>query len=258
MHLGNGQERKIPIFVITCDRLEFLKKSMQSYYNCIKTPFEIVICDQGSTFKPMMEFLNKLESEGIRVYRWKENPSYGEERNLRRDDRKINKDIRNYFKTHPESNYVVTDSDILLDNVNGDVLDVYAYFLEKFPRIFAIGPMLRIDDIPDYYPLKKKLISGKMGCHKRFHSFKKNTIQYKHRTIRYIFAPIHTTFAMYRKGTRWRGFSRRSIRILAPYSAKHLDWYVDPKNLSEDQKYYMKHASTNAHWSNWSKWKCYP
>jgi len=241
----------IPIFIVTCDRLEILKQSIQSYHDCIKTPFEIIICDQGSTFEPMIEFLEKLESEGIRINRWKMNSNYGEERNLRRDDTKISEDIWNYFETHPESNYVVTDADIFLDNVNGDVLDVYAYFLGKFPRITAIGPMLRIDDIPDYYPLKETLINGEMGCHKRFHSLEVNTIQYKYRAIKYVFAAIHTTFAMHRKGTQWKGFSGHAIRILAPYSAKHLDWYIDPKNLSKDQEYYMKYASTNAHWSKW-------
>ena len=145
---------------------------MKSYSDYIKSPFEIVICDQGSTFEPMVEFLEKLESEGIRVNRWEMNSNYGEERNLRRDDTKIKKDIWNYFETHPRSNYVITDVDILLDNVNGDILDVYAYFLGKLPQITTVGSMLRIDDIPDYYPLKETLINGKMGCHKRFHSLK--------------------------------------------------------------------------------------
>jgi len=221
----------IPIFIITCDRLEVLKKSMQSYYDYIKT--------------------HKLESEGIKVYRWKENLNYGEKRNLRRNDGKIRGDIQDYFKNHPISNYVVTDPDILLDDVNGDILEVYAYFLEKLPQITIAGPMLRIDDIPDYYPKKEKLLTK--GYHRRFHSESEcpvNIINYKGTKIKYIFAPIHTTFGMFRKGSQWKG--RRAIRTFAPYSAKHLDWYVDPENLTEDYKYYMKHGSTNAHWSKWS------
>ena len=42
------------------------------------------------------------------------------------------------------------------------------------------------------------------------------------------------------------------IRTLAPYTAKHLDWYVDPDNVSPDQAYYMEHASNNNHWSRWN------
>lgn len=246
------ETQMIPIFIITCDRLGILKESIQSYHGCIKTSFEIVICDQGTTFPPTREFFKKLEFNGIKIYRWPEGLNDGKKMNLKRNDTKISEDIQNYFETHPESNYVVTDADILLDNVNGDVLDIYAYFLEKLPQIAAVGPMLRIDNIPDCYPLKEELISGKIGRHKRFHSLEVNTIQYKHKTIKYVFAPIHTTFAMYRKGTQWKGYSRRSIRIFAPYSAKHLDWYVNPKKLTEDQKYYMEHASREiAHWSMW-------
>lgn len=227
---------------------------MQSYYDYIKAPFEIVICDQGSTFGPMKEFLEKLESDGVIIYRWEEGLNDPSRMNLNRNDKKIAEDIRDYFRSHPESNYVVTDPDIFLDDVRGDILEVYAYFLEKMPQKVAVGPMLRIDDIPDHYPWKERLISGKMGCHKGFHSLKVNTIQYESRTIRYIFAPIHTTFAMHRKEVRWRGFSIQSIRVLAPYGAKHLDWYVDPKNLSEDQKYYAEHSSTtNAHWSKFNE-----
>ena len=237
----------IPIFIITCDRLEMLKKSMQSYYDYIKTPFEIVICDQGSTFKPTIEFLEKLEFDGTIVYRWKENFNIGRERNLRRDDVGLSENIQNYFKNHPKSNYVTTDPDIFLDNVGSDILEVYAYFLKKIPQINAVGPMLRIDDIPDYYPRKKEVINWET----KFHG-KVNTIQYENREIKYVFAPIHTSFAMYRKETQWGGYSKNAIRVLAPYLAKHLNWYIDPKNMTEDQEYYKRHASKNTHWSKWT------
>jgi len=239
----------IPIFIITCDRIEVLKKSMQSYHDFIGVPFEIIICDQGSTFKPMVEFLNNLESDGIKVHRWEDGLNDSKQTNMRRNDDKIREAIQDYFRTHPESNYVVTDPDIFLDNVNSDILEVYAYFLEKIPEIMTVGPMLRIDDIPDYYPRKEHLITDSL--HVKFHSTKVEIIDYKDKSIKYVRAPIHTTFSMYRTGSRWSGYAREAVRILAPYSAKHLDWYVDPENLSEDQKYYMEHASINAHWSQW-------
>lgn len=229
--------------------MECLKKSMESYHDCIKIPFEIVICDQGTTFPPTQEFLNKLESEGIKVYRWPVGFNDSERTNLMRNDRKIEADIQNYFENHPKSNYVVTDPDIMLDNVNGDILDVYAYLLEKIPQINTAGTMLRIDDIPDHYPLKNHMIFHSLNT--KYHSTEVNIIQYKDRDIKYIFAPIHTTFGMYRKETLWGGkiYSKKAVRVLAPYSAKHLDWYVDMENLSDDQIYYIKHASDNAHWS---------
>ena len=48
--------------------------------------------------------------------------------------------------------HVSTDPDIELDNVNGDILEYYIWLVNKFNNKFVVGPMLRIDDIPDYYP----------------------------------------------------------------------------------------------------------
>ena len=222
---------------------------MQSYHDYINAPFEIIICDQGSTFKPMVEFLNNLESDGIKVCRWEDSLNDDNQTNIRRNDDMIREAVWDYFRSHLESNYIVTDPDIFLDNVKGDILEVYAYFLEKMPEIMTVGPMLRIDDIPDYYPKKEHLISSSL--HVKFHATDVEVINYNDRSIEYVRAPIHTTFGMYRTGTRWAGYAHEAVRVLLPYSAKHLDWYVDPENLSEDQKYYMKHASINAHWSQW-------
>ena len=243
----------IPIFIITCNRLEVLKKSMQSYHDYIKTPFEVVICDQGSTFKPTIEFLEKLKSDGTIVYRWKKNLNIGRKRNLRRDDIGISENIQDYFKTHPKSNYVVADPDIVLDNVDGDIFEAYAHLLNIMPEIVAVGIVCRIDDIPDCYPLKEKVLSDSSG-HRRAFLWTRHTINYKGKQVEYVFDKIDTGFGMFRAGARWQRIKKgiEAIRTFAPYSAKHLDWYICPENLTEDQRYYMQHASTNIHWSNWS------
>jgi len=237
---------KIPIFVITCDRLVVLRESLASYRECIKTPFEPIMVDFGSTYKPMVSFLGRLESRGIKVY-WMNKIDQPGELN------QVNICIQDYFKTHPKSDYVVTDPDIALDNTRGDVLHVYRRFLKINPAAHVVGPMLRIDDIPDYYPLKEALISGELGLHKKFHSQPIQTIMYRRRKIYYITAPIDTTFGMYRAGTTWKR-CRHGIRVLAPYAARHLDWYLDFDNLTPDQDYYTEHAApTIIHWSKWRK-----
>lgn len=236
----------IPIFIITCDRLEVLRKSIESYRNYIKTPFEIVIVDFGSTYKPTVAFLKRLEKRGIKIY-WKDKINIPTELN------NANKCIKDYFKNHPESNYVVTDPDIALDNVKGDILDVYSYLLNIIPQVKVVSPMLRIDDIPDYYPLRKNLLTGRMGrYHRGFHSKKRHTVIYKGNSIRFITARSDTTFGMFRKGFNWRRLTK-GIRIFSPYAARHLDWYIDPKKLTEDQEYYMKHAGITANWSRWKR-----
>ena len=230
----------IPIFIITCDRLKVLEKSIQSYYDNIKTPFEIVIIDFGSTFEPTRHFLRLLQYEGKKVY-WEDRIIHNSDLN------KIDAIIQDYFSNHPASNYVVTDPDIALDNVEGDILNVYSYVLDRLPAINVVGPMLRIDDIPDYYPKKQKVIFNSL--HVDFHSRPVNTIINENKNIKYIYAPIDTTFAMSRAGSCWMRL-KRGIRIFSPYSARHLDWYIDPEDLSPDQMYYIEHASKKiAHWS---------
>jgi len=233
----------IPIFIISCDRLEALKSSIQSYRDFIKTPFEIVIIDFGTTYEPTLKYLKILEHEKVKIY-WK-----GKFNNKRRFNIFVDGIVQDYFKNYPRSNYVVTDPDIALDNVGGDILEVYAYLLKKFSTISVVGPMLKIDDIPDYYPRKGEVINWEMRHNPPIREA--HAIQYGNRIIKYIFAHIDTTFAMNRAGTHWRRYVM-AARILPPYAARHLDWYLDPKNLTPDQKYYMEHASGRiTHWSQW-------
>jgi hypothetical protein len=245
MGLPNSGARRtgkmIPIFIISSDRLKALKESIKSYYDCIKTPFKIIVIDFGTSYEPTLEYLEHLEDKEIKVY-WNEKISYKGSLNL------IDEVIQDYFEGHPASNYVVTDPDIVLDNVDGDVLEVYAYLLKRLHKITVVGPMLRIDDIPDCYPLKEKVISRSLeSC---YHLKKTLTIPYEDKDIKYKIAFIDTTFGMRRAGENfWR--HRWGVRVLSPYGARHLEWYIDPKNLTEDQKYYITHASRRiATWTN--------
>ena len=230
----------IPIFIITCDRLKVLKESIQSYHDYIKTPFKIIIIDLGSTYKPTMEFLQSLKRNGITVY-WN-----GRIKHARNLNFHVDYNIQNYFKNHPTSNYVVTDPDIALDNVDDDILDVYNYLLDILPEVGTVGPMLRIDDIPDYYHNKEK---AQVLHFRNFWSKEIKNIKYKNKVIEYIYGDIDSTFGMNRAGTHWKRL-QKSIRTMSPYLARHLDWYINPKNLTPDQKHYIKYASKAvAHWS---------
>ena len=59
--------------------------------------------------------------------------------------------------------------------------------------------------------------------------------------------PIDTTFGMYRRGYAFRRLSQ-GFCAYAPYQARHLDWYLDPDALTEDQRYYMEHAFVVSPW----------
>lgn len=229
---------KIPIFVITCDRLEITRQSIRSYQQ-IKTPYEIVIHDNGSSFKDTVSYLKRLKDRGIKVYRRPKITTVNE-LNLVRES------VKDYFLSHEPSNFVVTDCDIALHNVSGDILEFYTYVLHN-TKAQVVGPMLEIDDIPDYYPRKERVLQ----LHKkRFWNKPTKFLDYKNKRIKFINAPIDTTFGMYRKRTTFKRH-QQGIRTHAPYTARHLDWYLHPNKITPDQEHYIKNrASAISHWSN--------
>ena len=162
-------------------------------------------------------------------------------------DRQLNSiadTITDWFSCHDAPSFIVTDPDIELEAGGGDILEFYSDLLAASSQIEVVGPMLRIDDLPEHYPLKAEVI-------------RRHTDQFWHKTPEHLLwrgkellyqqALIDTTFGMYRKGFQFHRLSR-GLRTYAPYAARHLDWYLNPQELSDDQRYYMKHASTVSHW----------
>jgi hypothetical protein len=217
--------------------LKCLKTVIDSYKSHITTSHEIVIYDANSTYKPLLDYLKQLEQEGVTVYRSAKNITVDEHLNSVADA------IDDWFATYSASYYVVTDPDIALEGNCGDILELYAYLLDT-RDIEVVGPMLRIDDIPDYYPLKQKVIERHT---EQFWHKTPLTLSWKAKTIQYQLAPIDTTFGMYRSGFKFHRLCN-GYRTYAPYWAKHLDWYINPAEMSEDQLYYLEHASIVSHW----------
>lgn len=225
---------KIPIFIISHDRFTTLKQTIESFKQ-IKRPYEIVIHDNSSTFPPLIEYLKELnKKEDVTVYFSKKNSLAA-----------VTETVTDFMKKSKSDYYVVTDPDIRLLEIDDDILDVYIHLLNKF-KVTVVGPMLQIDDIPDHYPLKKKAIASHT---KQFWRKKPSVTKWKGKSIKYQKAPIDTTFGIYRRSFRFKRLNN-GIRVYKPYSAQHLDWYIDPKNMEEDQKYYLKSSSEIGHWSS--------
>jgi serine/threonine protein kinase len=230
---------RIPIFIISFNRLNVLKTVIQSYKNYIKTPFEIIIHDNNSSYGPLLSYLKSLELEGVTVFYHDKNISSGVQLN------NVALSIEKWFCQNDAPYYVVTDPDIAFEEGCGDILELYADLLESNREIEVVGPMLRIDDIPDYYPLKQKVIE------RHYQQFWHKTplnMTWRGKSIQYQHALIDTTFGMYRRGFKFHRLSQ-GYRIYNPYWARHLDWYLDPKKMSEDQIFYLNSASEVGNWS---------
>ena len=135
---------KIPIFILVHNQYEILKKTVESYEKYIKTPIEIIFHDVCSTYFETINYLNSKQDEGYIVYNSDIN-----------DHHTVINSIKHYILHNPLCEYIViTDPDIELNKVNGDILEFYIFLLNKFNKT-SVGPMLKIDDIPDEYYNKK-------------------------------------------------------------------------------------------------------
>ena len=228
---------KIPIFIIVHNQYEILKKTVESYEKYIKTPIEIIFHNVCSTYFETINYLEQKQNEGYIVYKSNVNNHHT-----------VIDSIKDYISKNPECEYIVmTDADIELNNVNDDILEYYIYLLNKLNKL-SVGPMLKIDDIPDEYYNKKQAIEGHTN---QFWANPKKTILFKNKEYKYIECCTDTTFQLFSSKNIPKSFPHNnSIRTLQPYDARHLDWYVNPENLLPSQLYYLNNTSNISHWNN--------
>lgn len=230
----------IPIFIIVHNQYEILKKSVQSYKKYINTPIEIVFHNTCSTYFETINYLEEQKKKGYKVYNSKINHHHT-----------VIDSIKDYIKNNPTCEYIVmTDPDIELFNVNSDILDFYIFILNRL-NVQSVGPMLKIDDIPDYYPNKKLAIQGHTN---QFWSKPVKSILFKNKNYDYIECSTDTTFQLFSVKNIPNKFpNSNSIRTLAPYIAKHLDWYINPNDLYPCELFYLNNTTNISHWNN-KKW----
>mmetsp|Transcript_25289 Transcript_25289/g.53418 ORF Transcript_25289/g.53418 Transcript_25289/m.53418 type:complete len:330 (-) Transcript_25289:109-1098(-) len=235
----------VPIFMLTRDRITSLKKTIDSYYKTIKSPFEIIIIDHDSDYPPMVDYLKELEVEKkITVHRldgklrWKQALEQS------------NDIIQDYLKEHPDvESYVFTDPDIAFEQSAPDVLLFYAGLLKACPKHKVVGPALQISDIPDYYTQTVFSVHNSVyEQHSKFWEKVPSIANWNGLGIHIVPQDIDTTFGMYRRETPFKRMTRPSIRAYAPYAAVHVDWYDHSDNLPADKIYYKNREKGYNNW----------
>ena len=228
---------KIPLFIIVHDHYEILKKSVESYETLIDYPIEIIFHNVASTYFETLNYLKEKENEGYLVYNSLVNRHVS-----------VKDSINDYISKHPECEYVIlTDPDIQLHNINKDIIQFYIHLLNTTNKD-AVGPMLKIDDIPDHYPSKRVILERHGNGHWNKH---KKSIEFNGNNYEYIETHIDTTFQLFKANKIPNKFpTKNSIRTLTPYAARHLDWYINPNNLTPCQLFYFFNTTNLSHWNN--------
>jgi len=231
---------KIPIFIIVHNHLDILKRSLASYEKFIDHPKQFVFHNTNSQYQPCLDFLKEREAQGDLVYHTNTN------RHL-----SVMNTVREYLSKHPDVKYyILTDPDIELNNTRDNIVEAFIYLLNKY-SVYSVGPSLKIDDIPDHYPKKQAVLKR----HTHFHESPRIKENFEGQDFETTRAAIDTTFQLIRAINVDKPFHRRfphkhCLRVFEPYDARHLDWYIDPNNMTDCQKYYRENTTSISHWNN--------
>lgn len=211
--------KSVPIFINVRDRLEPLAKLLEwlrkaGHHN-------IVLINVASTYPPLLRFLGSCPYRVVNL-----------KRNLGPFALWLLPEFRKVVR---EQWFVYTDSDVV--PAEDCPLDAVAYLhrlLQQFPLHLKAGLGLRLDDLPDCYRQKQKVIEWESGLYGR--ELMPGVFQ----------ADVDTTFALYRPHAPR---TCPAIRTRGLYEARHTPWYADSANPDEEEVYYHSHAWPVArHW----------
>lgn len=219
--------KQIPIIINNYNRVGSLKELIAGLEK--RGYFNIYIIDNKSTYPPLLEYYKTCPHKVFHL-----------EKNMGMTSfwvTDIYKEFKNEF-------FVYTDSDIvLLDECPDDFMLVFLNTLRKYRYATKVGFSLKIDDLPEYYHLKEEVLDHE----KQFFIH--------HQDEKLFWAPIDTTFALYRpRGKRRHAFFNIEMyRTDFPYMARHIPWYIDINNLDEENMYYLESTKTPTYWTEKSK-----
>lgn len=215
--------QQYPVFITTRDRLSPLLQLIDWFQSVGQ--HEIYLIDNDSSYPPLLDFFERTDCQVIRL-----------DRNIGHRapwlTGMVHRIARKQF-------YVVSDPDVVPDeNCPSDCLGYLKSVLLRFPEMHKVGLGLRIDDLPEHFPMKSDVIAWE----RRFWRNEVEKGLYR--------ADIDTTFAMYRPLPR-RSSNALSLRTGAPYLARHLPWYIDPAKMAVDEVFYR--ANADPAFSNWNR-----
>lgn len=218
--------KEVPIIINNFNRLRYLESLISSLtsrgYN------NIYILDNQSTYPPLLEYYKTCPFKVIHL-----GANLGYKALW----------VSGLFDRFKNTYYVYTDSDMEISpDCPDDFIQHFIDILRKYPLSQKVGFGLRLDDLPDHFSNKEKVINHES-------QFWVNEVE-----SGLFRAAIDTTFALYRPFCK--GVANRYAEVYRtgyPYLIRHLPWYVDTNNMSEEELYYVSNINQPTHWSELSK-----
>lgn len=182
---------------------------------------KIYIIDNNSSYKPLLEFYKNTK---YTVYKLDSNKGH------------FSLWETVLFTKFRRQYYIYTDPDVIpADTCPLNAVEYFMTVLSAYKEIDKVGFGLAINDLPDHFKMKNEVISWE----KQFWQKPVAPNLYD--------AMIDTTFALYRPGCKG-GVTLKSYRTGGSYTARHLPWYEDSENLSDESASYVATASQSSSW----------
>lgn len=209
----------IPVIINNFNRLTTTKKLADDLFRLGYT--DIHILDNLSTYPPLLEWYTQCPYKVVRL-----------EANLQQLAIYNSGYINNFLGVNPYIAY--TDSDIELNSQTPlEFIEKVVYLMEKYTQVKG-GLALKIDDLPN----------NEYAQHYKDWETKYWQVELEKDVYS---ADIDTTFSVIRPGVP---FEYKAIRVAGDLTAKHIPWYVDFNNLSEEEQYYIDSA---LEWSTYKR-----
>ena len=213
--------KNIPIIINNRNRFTYL---MQLINWLEKNGYKnIYIIDNNSSYEPLVKY---YQTTTYKVFHLSENVGH------------LSLWKTGIIKQFEKSYYVYTDPDVLpIDECPDDILDYFYTILNRYSNTEKVGFGLKIDDLPNYYLDKQKVINWE------------NIFWKKEIEPQVYDAAIDTTFALYKPFTNGLHYVQNALRTGGKYQLHHLPWYEDSLNPTSENEFYKNNIKPGAsHW----------
>jgi len=247
---------KIYYFIMNHNRLDVLKIQVESLRYHQEDIEMVIIVDHNSTYQPLLDYYQSIEGDSwIKVERIRDQ-YYGKinvsDVNLARVGFKnLVRLTKEYYQKYKFNYFGKSDPDCEIPKTKHyfrHLINISKHHGDDF----QIGGALRIDDIPDEYPLKEDILKlerrfwvKSLEHHENINGhdyilYKPTAIDGTPAIFSSKFIPVYHEIFCYFK----------SIRVAGDFQIKHLDWYIYEPN--EELINYRKTSGTKAsHSMNW-------
>jgi hypothetical protein len=209
VHTLRCRRRPLPIF-LPCHDLGAQLERVAASYRRLSVPHELVLIDDGAAGLETQQAIEALQQDGalVRVI---------DSGTPEQQTKSLQHVIQQYFKRWGEpQRYAIASGVIDFSNSAPDTFAVYDELLDCFPEVEAVGPMLRIQDLPLGHPA----LSDEIAEH---WLQERSSCQTSFGPVGVVPASLVGNFALCRADGRHRPPSS-GLRVHHPFDARNLAW----------------------------------